>query len=106
MTTKGLDMIILNGKKFAESEDEFTSSLFESGGTCVGYARKNKCSVTLYNMQHEKIGVINKHGCLCKATKKDCGRWWYSFATIEEVGEYTSYMQAQDDTAAALAIAA
>jgi hypothetical protein len=90
-------MIELNGKKFAESEQEFISSLFEKGGTCAGYAKRNKESVTLNNIQREKIGVINKHGVLCKATKLEGGKWWYSHGTINEVGEYADYMRSVEE---------
>ena len=95
-------MIILNNKQFAESDSEFTNSLFTSGGTCVGYARKNKRSVTLLNMQKEKIGVINQHGVLCCATKLKSGQYWYSHADIKEVGRYESYMQQVNECKSAI----
>jgi len=81
----------MNGKQFAETTSEFTDSLFKQGGTCVGYAKRNKRSITLLNMQRIKIGVINRHGVLCCATKLADGRYWYSYATIPEIGEYVSY---------------
>jgi len=86
-------MITLNGKKLAESESEFMDSLFQSGGTCVGYAKRNKKSVTILDMQRNKVGMINAHGVLCAATKLDNGKTWYSYATIKIIGEYQSYMQ-------------
>ena len=86
-------MIILNGNKFAKNDSEFTDSLFTPGGTCVGYYKANRCSVYLLNMQKERVGVINKNGVLGSATKTKEGNWWYSYATIPEVGEYDSYMQ-------------
>jgi hypothetical protein len=94
-------MIILNGKKFAETEQEFTESLFEPDGTCVGYAKRNKSSVTLKNPQKEKVGVINKWGVLCCATRMDDGKWWYSYADISEVGRY-EYARQVDECRAAL----
>jgi hypothetical protein len=90
---EGKTMVKLNGKKFAESEKEFTNSLFEPDGTCVGYARRNKNSVTLLDHNKNKVGVINKHGVLCCATKLDDGRWWYSYADIDLIGPYESYLQ-------------
>lgn len=90
-------MIILNSKKFAEKESEFTDSLFQSGGTCVGYAKRNKASITLLDHQKNKIGVINKHGVLCSATQLDNGKYWYSFATIPQIGEYESYIQSVNE---------
>ena len=95
-------MIILNGKKFAESESEFVDSLFDTGGTCAGYATRNKCSVTLKNIQGEKIGVINAHGVLCAATKLQNGKWWYSLADIPEIGRYESYMNQVNECEQAL----
>ena len=103
-------MLVLNGKKLAETENEFIGSLFESGGTCVGYVKYNKCSVTILNHQKKKVGVINRHGVLCKATKlseihKDKRRfrqsifesvskgYWYSYGDIDIIGHYESYMQ-------------
>lgn len=86
-------MITLNHKQFAENEREFLASLFTKGGTCVGYAKRNKRSVTLMNTQKEKIGVINCHGVLCCATKLASGEYWYSHADIPEIGQYDSYMQ-------------
>ena len=89
-------MIILNGKKFAETEEEMENSLFESGGTCVGYAKRLQRQVKLFNHQKALIGVINGHGVLCSASKID-GKNWYSFCTIKEIGEYKSYMQSVEE---------
>ena len=83
-------MIELNGKKFAENENEFSASLFEAGGTCVGYYKVNAKSITIFDAQHVKIGVINSHGVLAKATLTEDG-WFYSYGTIKEVGEYRLY---------------
>jgi hypothetical protein len=81
-------MIILNGKQFAKNDDEFTNSLFKRGGTCVGFYKANKRSVTLYDMQRNKIGVINRYGVLASATKQNDGKYWYSYATPKVIGEY------------------
>ena len=86
-------MITLNGKKFAQSEKEFTDSLFNTGSTCVGYARKNRKSVTLMDHNKQKIGVINSHGVLCCATKLPNGKYWYSHADIKLIGRFTSHAQ-------------
>lgn len=93
-------MIILNGSKFAETESEFIDSLFSKSGTCVGYAKKNKCSVTLQDHNKQKIGVINKHGVLGKATRQSDGKYWYSYGTIDQIGEYESYMDQVNEPAA------
>lgn len=94
-------MIVLNGKKFAKGEKEFVESLFQANGTCVGFFKAHKSSITLFNAQKEKIGVINRHGCLCAATIID-GRYWYNFATIKEIGRYESYLQSVDEPRQAL----
>ena len=64
-------MIELNGKKFAENDKEFANSLFESGSTCVGYAKRLKRQIQLMDHQKNKIGVINRYNdwsdSLCKA---------------------------------------
>lgn len=88
-------MIILNGSKFAETETEFLNSLFSSGGTCKGYAKRFKRRIVISNMQKEKIGVINRFGILCCATKTVDG-WWYNSATIKEVGEYDYAKQVEE----------
>ena len=92
-------MITLNGKKFAKNISEFTESLFNNDGlgTCVGFYKRTKCTVILMDHQQQRIGVINKHGCLCCATLQDDGRYWYSFATIKQIGEYDSYMQSVEE---------
>lgn len=90
-------MITLNGKKFAANNNEFTLSLFDKTGTCVGYYKRMKNSVKLFDMQRNMIGVINKRGVLCCATKLDDGKYWYSYATIKIIGEYESYMQSVED---------
>lgn len=86
------EMIILNGKKFAESEKEFTGTLFEPDGTAVGYAKRHKFSITLYNHKRKRIGGINRHKVLFKETEID-GKAWYSYADIPEIGAYESYRQ-------------
>jgi hypothetical protein len=96
-------MITLNGKKFAANEAEFTSSLFDKNGTCVGYYKRMKNNVKLFDMQMNLIGVINKHGCLCCATLLETGKYWYSFATIKLIGEYESYRQSTEEPARILA---
>ena len=90
-------MIILNGKKFAQNDNEFTDSLFNKGGTCVGYYRKYKKSISLLDHNKEKVGIINSDYVLAKATKQDDGRYWYSFANPSIVGEYDSYIEQQNN---------
>ena len=75
-------MIELNGKKLALNDDEFTNSLFTPGGTCVGYYKVNKRSISILDMNKNKVGVINARGVLGAATKVD-GGYWYSYADID-----------------------
>jgi hypothetical protein len=86
-------MITLNNKQFAETENEMITSLFNTGGTCVGYATRNRKSITLKNMQKEKVGVINAEGVLARADKLDNGKYWYSYGDIDIIGKYQSYTQ-------------
>ena len=51
-------MIILNGNKFAKNDKEFTSSLFEQGGTCVGYYKKTVNGIQLMDMQKNIVAFI------------------------------------------------
>ncbi len=95
-------MINLNGKRFAKNDNEFTDTLFDNGNTATGFYKVNKNTITIQNMQKEKIGVINEHGLLCKASKLDNGKWWYSFATIDEIGEYDSFNQSVNEPKAIL----
>jgi hypothetical protein len=86
-------MIILNGTKWAENEQEFINTLFEGKTTAMGYAKRNKRSVSLLNIQKEKIGVINCHGVIGSATKQDNGRYWYSYGMPKGIEEYESYIE-------------
>ena len=86
-------MIELNGKKFAANDKEFTESVFHKSGSCVGYYRVNKHTVSLMNHQREKVGVITCHRVLAKATRQEDGKFWYSYGDIKEVGPYESYAQ-------------
>ena len=84
-------MIILNGKAFAKNNNEFIDSLFTTGGTCTGYYRVNKRTITIMDQQKTKIAVISNN-VLGKATKLDNGKWWYSYSDIDLIGKYNSYM--------------
>lgn len=72
-------MITLNNKKFAESEKEFTESLFTSGGTCSGYAKKYKRHIKIYDVTYTLIAEINRYGCICKANLQSDGSIWYNY---------------------------
>ena len=89
-------MITLNGKKLAETEDEFINSLFETGGTCVGYAKRFKRKIDIMDARKNKVGVINRELVLGAATKVE-GGYWYSYADVKIIGEYNSYMAQHDE---------
>lgn len=97
-------MLVLNGAKFAQTEDEFTNELFSKSkpySTCVGFYKPNKASITILDYHHNKIGVINAYGVLC-AAKKTAHGWWYSHATIDQIGHYESFMQSVTEPKQAL----
>jgi hypothetical protein len=81
-------VIVLNGKKFAETENEFLNSLFTLE-TCTGYAKKLKRQIKIFNIQNELIAIVNSWGVLCCVSKLDSGEYSYSHATIKEIGEYS-----------------
>ena len=95
-------MITLNSKKFAETEKEFINSLFEIGGTCVGYAIERKDRIVLTDHNKNRIGVITKHRVLALATKQDNGKYWYSHGDINIIGKYGSYANQVKDIDCAL----
>ena len=77
-------MIVINNKKFARNDSEFTDSLFENGGTCVGYYKPTKRGIQL--MDHQKtlfaFVVNNRHNeqFFVSAGRNDDGRIRYSYA--------------------------
>ena len=89
-------MITLNNKKLAKNNKEFTNSLFSSKGTCIGYYKVNKKSVSIMNMQKEKVGVVTNN-VMAKATKQTNGKYWYSYGDIDIIGEYPKYSKKNDD---------
>ena len=80
-------MLILNNKKLARNDKEFINSLFHTGGSCSGYYKVNKKSISILDMQKNKVGVII-NGVIGKATKLDNGKYWYSYGDIDILGEY------------------
>jgi len=82
-------MIIFNGNKFAKNDNEFTSSLFESGGTCVGFYKVTSRGIQLRDMQKNIIAFIvnNGHGerFIVSATRQNNGKIRYMFSTCNKV---------------------
>ena len=89
-------MIELNGKLFAESESEFTDSLFTNGSTCVGYAKRLKRQIKLFDHQRNLIGMINKHGVLCGVCHLPDGDIVYGPAVIDIIGRFESMSDETD----------
>ena len=56
-------MLIVNGKKYANTDKEFTGSLFDKSGTCSGFYKVNKGGIVLMDMQKTVFAFIvnNKH---------------------------------------------
>ena len=91
-----IEMLRLNNKKFARSDKEFVASLFHKDNTCVGYYKLNKKSISIMDMQKNKVGVI-VNNVLGKATKLDNGKYWYSYGDIDIVGKYSNYKDKNND---------
>ena len=93
-------MITLNNKSFALNNDEFIDVLIDSDVNCVGYYKPMKHEIKLMDTNKVKVGVITKSGVLALATKRPKG-WWYSYGTIDLIGEY-DFSQQTDDIRVAL----
>lgn len=93
-----MTVITLNGKTFAASAADAAANPAHAG-----HYKARKREVDLFNRAGDRIGVINAHGCLCHAYMHPAlGKWWYSFATITEIGEYASFLQSVDEPKAIL----
>ena len=51
-------MLTFNGKTFAKNTNEFTSSLFNPGGTCSGFYKKTANGVRLYDLDNKLTGFL------------------------------------------------
>lgn len=60
---KGKKMIILNGRQYAQNENEFIGSLFTAGNTADGYAKPHKNGVMFTDHNHEReLFIANDDG--------------------------------------------
>lgn len=79
-------MLTINGVSFAKNDSEFTSSLFEKGGTCYGYYKKLKNRIHLMDMQHNIFAAVictpNFQG-IVNARKID-NKVFYQYAASEQ----------------------
>ena len=87
-------MIIINNLKFAESEKEFSDSIFDHEGTCYVYAKRTKRAIHFYTMQKKVFAFINHWGVFGTATPltpeervSSRSKIWYSYGTPEIFGE-------------------
>lgn len=77
-------MILFNGRKFARTESQFTESLFQSGGTCLGYYREVKGGIKLLDHNKDLFAfIVNKpfETFIVSATQKKGERARYMFST-------------------------
>lgn len=84
-------MLMVNGKKFAKNDKEFTDTLFQQGGTAHGFYKAIKGGIQLFNIQHELIAFIvnNSHGEQFFVTASKCaGKARYMFSTDRIVEKY------------------
>lgn len=75
-------MLIINGRKFARTEKEFTASLFDYTGTCSGYYKVLKGKIILSDGQKTpRIAIVNTDRVFAVTCHKlDNGRLRYMFA--------------------------
>lgn len=60
-------MIKIFGKKFAGSNREAVSSLFQEDGTVVGFYRKYRRSIRFFDLNLRPIAFCNHHGVVGNA---------------------------------------
>lgn len=89
-------MITINGRKYAQTEQEFTGSLFQPGGTCDGYAKVRKgqrpgiVTVHLFTPQNKLFAAFgrNTHGeFIVSAHTMENGQNWYMYTTTSPTRE-------------------
>jgi hypothetical protein len=78
-------MITFNNKHYAKNNDEFTNSLFTSGGTCNGFYKEANRGIYIYNIQNELIAFIRLHNepMVMSAAIQPNGKKWYSYTNAE-----------------------
>lgn len=85
-------MIVINNKKFAKNDAEFTETLFHADGTAIGYYKVSKKDIKFYDHNHEIIGFLCNN-VLGKARKLHNGKVCYCYCNIEKIGEFESYTE-------------
>lgn len=89
--------ITLNGRLFVRGKAAVVDTLFRPGGTASGYYLTKGREIHVFKPCGALDGVINASGCLCKATRRDDGRTWYSYGDLETVGRWLSWSRRCDD---------
>ena len=85
-------MLIINGKKYAKNDREFTETLFQKDGTANGFYKKTKTKILLMDMQKEVFAAIVCHKNftgIVNAIRLDCGRIFYQYG-LSEISEKLS----------------
>jgi len=80
-------MIIINNKKFILKSDKKSKDY-------IGYYRNNKNDISLYNLDNEKIAIINKEEReLLKCKKLKNNKYFYNFDDIKEIGKWNTFIE-------------
>lgn len=83
-------MITIAGKKYAKNNAELVDSLFQTGGTCAGFYRKQGNGVLLMDLQEVPFAFIAHRGMSCwfvTAHRTEDGRTRYMFGLAEYTAE-------------------
>jgi hypothetical protein len=84
-------MVIINNKKFAETDREYIDALFMPGGTCVGFAKRARRTIKFYDTQKNIKGVVNQEAVLGSACQLDTKKVWYSYGEPKIIGTFSDY---------------
>lgn len=88
-------MITLNGAIFGSGPKSLTNDM-------TGFYRRFPRSLVLFNREGLRIGVINRHGVLCRAKMMSDGKWWYSYGDVDGIGRWERYSEQVEQCLAAL----
>ena len=90
-------MLTINGHSIAESKQEMVQHTAQtSTPSCTGYIKRFKRRIDIFNLNDEKVGVINHEGVIGKARLLENGRYWYSYCDVELFGHFDSYRKQRD----------
>ncbi|MDZ7721655.1 MAG: hypothetical protein U5R06_02215 [candidate division KSB1 bacterium] len=70
-------MIMIDGVKYAETNDEFVNSVFDPDGTCEGRVERHKRKIMFRNINGRIDYKIDYHGILLTQTDLDIGNETY-----------------------------